>query len=131
MINNRFPFYLLSLAIGALYFALFVLAHIYIPAGNWLTGIDNAYIIFNFVIIGIMLVKDGIDERNMHRGISPAGPSWFEHGPFVFLVALQSIISTQYDTVDLIINLKVLVFFLALLDYIWDLSQDERSAKWR
>ena len=89
------------------------------------------FFIFNIAIVIVFLIKDTLDERNMGKGSSPVGPSWFEHAPFVIVVAFQSVISIYYDTDPLISYIKVGIFILALLDFVWDLSQDERSGRMR
>ncbi len=127
LMKSRFPYYLLALAVGGVYFSLFALAHVYLGFTGWLPIIDWMYFIFNIAIVAIFLVKDTLDEKNMKSGETPIGPSWFEHAPFVVVIAFQSAISIIFDTDPLISNIKIVIFVLALIDFIWDLNQDARS----
>ncbi|MHA1323952.1 MAG: hypothetical protein ACTSRL_14285 [Candidatus Helarchaeota archaeon] len=125
--KTRIWYYLLSFAIGMVYLSLYLAAHAYLGSSEIISSINLLYFYFNIVIVITFLVKDAIDERNIRRDSVPIGPSWFEHGPFIIIVAIQTLISIAYDTEDFIIYFKVGLFLVALLDFIWDLSQDERS----
>lgn len=129
--RTRFPFYLLAFFVGCVYFSIFILAHLYLVFTGWVPIFDWMFFIFNIAIVIVFLIKDTLDERSMGKGSSPVGPSWFEHAPFVIVVAFQSVISIYYDTDPLISYIKLGIFILALLDFVWDLSQDERSGRMR
>ena len=129
--KSRLIFYLISLGIGIVYLSLFILAHAFLAATIWIPISEIGYYIFNIAIIAIMYVKDILDELKIHRGNPPMGPSWFEHSSFILVVAIQLAISIEYDTNDLIIFTKLILFFLAIFDFMWDISQDERSGSYR
>ena len=129
--ESRAHCYFIALVIGIIYLGLFVLSHLYLETTTWIPIIDMIYFIFNIAIIIVLIVKDALDELNIQHGSPPIGPQWFEHSTFILMVALQLVISIQYDTVDLISYVKVGLFFLAVLDFIWDLWQDHTNPKFQ
>lgn len=129
--ETRLPYYFLSLVVGLIYLVLYLLAQIYLDSTSWIPIIDIIYFIFNIAIVSIFIIKDAFDEQKIRENSAPVGPNWFEHSTFILMVAIQCAISIQYDTIDLITYVKAGLFILALIDFVWDIIQDERAHSYR
>lgn len=128
---SRAIYYQISLGIGIFYVAFYFTARILLENSGWIGVIDTIFLVFNIAIIAVFYVKDTLDEFKIKKGYKPAGPSWFEHSSFVLVVGIVVILSATYDVDPFMVTLKLVLFFLALGDFFWDLWQDSRSRNYR
>ncbi|MHA1277895.1 MAG: hypothetical protein ACTSQI_13200 [Candidatus Helarchaeota archaeon] len=127
MTSERNIFYTISVLVGFFYLLTYALFMNYLghtPLG-WI--IPLGFLILDGGLIIGLIIKDVLDERAIHRGGSPVGPSWFEHTPFAFMLAIHLIVLLSDETDILRITIELILLGLILFDLVLDMSQDLRS----
>ncbi|MFX1294452.1 MAG: hypothetical protein ACFFD2_06305 [Promethearchaeota archaeon] len=97
-------------------------------SSSLIATIDIGYLVLDGFYVVIFYIKDALDEHSMRRVSKPVGARWFEHAPFIFMVALHGAVMALTYLPSNLITLQWIFVVLLLIDGIWDLSQDIRAS---
>ncbi|MHA1381310.1 MAG: hypothetical protein ACTSRG_23325 [Candidatus Helarchaeota archaeon] len=122
----RLKYYVFSFILGIVYIiGYLIILNIY----NWSYRanivIDIVFLIINFIVLVILIIKDLIDEIRLQSGKSPIGSTKIEHAPFIFILAIMLIYSIFVFPPSS--NIKLILAISCIIDCIWDFYQDKRS----
>jgi hypothetical protein len=127
MATERNIYYTISFLVGILYLLVYALFW------NYWGGAAFGYLIplIGLGIDGVLtiglLIKDILDERSIRKGGSPVGPTYFEHAPFAFMLAIHLLVILSMETDQLILTIELVFLVILLFDLILDITQDLRS----
>ena len=124
--KTRKHYFFISFILGMIYFLMHFLLRVMLSS-SLVATIDMGYLALDGFYIVIFYIKDALDERNMQRIGKPMGATWFEHAPFILLVAFHGAVVALTDPSSNLIILQWIFVILLLIDGIWDLSQDIRA----
>ena len=104
--KTRRNYYFVSFAIGMIYFLFHFIAREFLGASTWVARLDVGFVFLDGFFVVIFYIKDTLDEIKMRRENKPTGPSWFEHTPFIAMVALHGIVIGLVDPPSIYVTLE-------------------------